>query len=266
MSLMTSSEERDDASGLFDISGKIALVTGGSRGIGLMIARTFIGCGMKVYISSRDESACEEAARDLSPEGSCLALPSDLRSEGGCQSLIERVADFEGALHVLVNNAGSAWSAPLDTFDEDAWERDLSLNLKAVFHLSKFARPLLRSAASANDPARIINVGSVDGLRPPHHQNFAYSASKAGVHQLTRQLAQNLGPEILVNAIAPGPFETKMLAPVLVRQRHQVCEETVLGRLGEPREIGGAAAFLASRASTYITGAVLPVDGGLLVR
>jgi len=250
-------------SDLFSIAGKTALVTGGSRGIGRMIAAGFVGAGAKVYVSSRDESACADAAAELSEFGGCIALPANLATEAGCAALADELSEREDRLHVLVNNAGNTWGAPLEEFDDAAWDRVLSLNVKGVFHTTKFLLPLLEAAASAEDPARVINIGSIDGIHVPVLETYSYSASKAAVHQLTRHLAKRLAPRITVNAIAPGPFESKMMAATLDAFGEQIAASAPLRRIGRPDDMAGAAIYLASRAGAYLTGAVIPVDGGI---
>jgi len=249
---------------LFSIAGKVALVTGGSRGIGLMIARGFVEAGAKVYISARKADACEAAAAELSQHGTCIALPADLSTEAGARRLAEAIAAREPALHVLVNNAGANWGAPLAEFPDEAWDKLLALNVKAIFHLTRALLPLLEKAASAADPARVINIGSIDGLHVPDLDTYAYSASKAAVHHLTRVLAKKLAPRrITVNAVAPGPFESKMMAQTLRNFGKLIVESCPLKRIGEPEDMAGIAIYLASRAGAYVTGAVIPVDGGM---
>jgi NAD(P)-dependent dehydrogenase (short-subunit alcohol dehydrogenase family) len=250
-------------SDLFSIAGKTAVVTGGSRGIGLMIARGFVDAGAKVYISSRKADVCEQVAAELSEVGECVALPADLSTEAECRRLADAVAEREDRLDVLVNNAGATWGAPLEQFDEAAWERVLALNVKGVFHLTKFLTPLLEKAGSADEPARVINIGSIDGIHVPALETYSYSASKAAVHQLTRHLARRLAPAVTVNAIAPGPFESKMMAATLDAFGDQIAASAPLKRIGRPDDMAGVAIFLASRAGAYLTGAVIPVDGGI---
>jgi NAD(P)-dependent dehydrogenase (short-subunit alcohol dehydrogenase family) len=252
---------------LFSIAGKVALVTGGSRGIGLMIARGFVEAGARVYVSSRKAEACDRVAAELSKQGTCVALPADLSREAEARRLAEALGAREQALHVLVNNAGANWGAPLAEYPDAAWDKVLALNVKAVFHLSRACLPLLERAARPGDPARIINIGSIDGLQVPVLETYAYSASKAAVHHLTRVLAHRLaGQGITVNAIAPGPFESKMMAETLERFRDTIIASCPLGRIGEPEDMAGAAIYLASRAGAYLTGAVIPVDGGISTR
>jgi len=248
---------------LFSIAGKTAVVTGGSRGIGLMIARGFVEAGARVIISSRKADVCDEVAAELSKVGECEAIPADLSSEAECRRLAEAVAARLSSLDILVNNAGATWGAPLDQFDEAAWERVLALNVKGVYHLTKFLVPLLEAAGSADQPARVINIGSIDGIKVPLLETYSYSASKAAVHMLTRHLAKRLAPAITVNAIAPGPFESKMMATTLDAFGEQIAAAAPLKRIGRPDDMAGAAIFLASRAGAYVTGAVVPVDGGI---
>ena len=216
---------------LFSVEGKTALVTGGSRGIGLMIARGYVESGAKVYISSRKAEVCEQVAEELSAIGTCIALPADLATEDECRRLADELAGREPALDILVNNAGANWGAPLEDFDEAAWARVLDLNVKAVFHLTKFCVPRLRDAAGPGSPSRVINIGSVDGLHVPTFDTFSYSTSKAAVHHLTRVLAAKLAPEITVNAVAPGPFESKMMAATLDAFRDMIIDQSPLGRI-----------------------------------
>jgi NAD(P)-dependent dehydrogenase (short-subunit alcohol dehydrogenase family) len=252
---------------LFSIDGKVAVVTGGSRGIGLMIARGFVEAGAKVYVSARKAEACEAAAKELSQAGTCVAIPADVSTEEGCRRLADEVAQREERLHVLVNNAGANWGAPLAEYPDSAWDKVLATNVKGVFHLTRFLVPLLEKAASDDDPARVINIGSIDGLQAPMLETYAYSASKAAVHHMTRVLAHRLAPQrITVNAIAPGPFESKMMAETLQRFGEQIRASCPLGRIGRPDDMAGTAIFLASRAGAYLTGAVIPVDGGISTR
>ena len=248
---------------LFSIAGKTALVTGGSRGIGRMIAEGFVNAGATVYVSSRKADACRQTAEELSAKGTCMALPADLSTEDGCRELADQLAAAEDRLHVLVNNAGNTWGAPLSEFDDAAWDRVLSLNVKGVFHTTKYLVPSLEAAATDDDPARIINIGSIDGIHVPMLETYSYSASKAAVHQLTRHLARRLAPRITVNAVAPGPFESKMMEATLEAFGEQIASAAPLKRIGRPDDMAGITVFLASPAASYITGAIIPVDGGI---
>jgi len=250
---------------LFDLTGRTAVVTGGTRGIGLMIARGLLQAGAdRVYVSSRKPEGCAEAERELASYGQVTAIPADLSTEAECVRLAAAVGERESALHVLVNNAGATWGAPLAEYPAAAWDKVIDLNLKAPFFLTRAFLPLLEAAGTHDDPARVINIGSIDGLRVPPMQTYAYSASKSGLHHLTRVLARELGPRhITVNAVAPGPFESKMMAATLRSFGDAIAEAAPLRRIGRPDDMAGAAVFLSSRAGAYVTGAVLPVDGGI---
>lgn len=249
---------------LFDLTGKTALVTGGTAGIGLMVARGLLDAGASVVISSRKPAAGEQAVAELAAHGEVLSVPADVSTEAECLRLAEEVGARLGRLDILVNNAGATWGAPLAEFPAGAWDKVLDLNLKAPFFLSRACLPLLTAAGTAEDPARIINVGSIDGLRVPELSTYSYSASKAAVHQLTRVLARELGPRhVTVNAIAPGPFPSKMMAGTLADFGEEIAASSPLGRIGRPDDMAGAAVFLASRAGAWLTGVVLPVDGGI---
>lgn len=248
---------------LFSLDGKTAVVTGGSRGIGLMIAEGFLRAGARVAISSRKADVCDSVASRLSEFGECVSLPADLSTETGAKQLAEATAEWTPSLDILVNNAGATWGAPLEEFDDAAWDRTLDLNVKGVFHTTKFMLPLLRAEATAENPARVINIGSIDGIHVPILETYSYSASKAAVHQLTRHLARRLAPEITVNAVAPGPFESKMMAATLEAFGEQIAAGAPLKRIGRPDDMAGVSIFLASRAGSYLTGAIIPVDGGI---
>jgi NAD(P)-dependent dehydrogenase (short-subunit alcohol dehydrogenase family) len=249
---------------LFDLSGKTAVVTGGTRGIGLMIARGLLQAGARVYLSSRKPDACAAAAAELAEYGTVSAIAADLSTEAEALRLAAAVGEQEQALNVLVNNAGATWGAPLEEFPAAAWDKVVDLNLKAPFFLTRAFLPLLEAAGTHDDPARVINIGSIDGLRVPPLPTYAYSASKAGLHQMTRVLAKELGPRrITVNAVAPGPFESKMMAATLRTFGDAIAEAAPLRRIGRPDDMAGVAIYLASRAGAYVTGAVIPVDGGI---
>lgn len=250
---------------LFSIEGKTALVTGGSRGIGLMTASAFVEAGATVYISSRTAEVCDEVAAELSKTGPCYSIPANIAEMDGLESLARALGEREQALHILVNNAGAAWGEPMEEFSETGFDKVWTLNVKAMFFMTVRLLPLLRAAATPGDPARVINIGSVDGIRVPDLLNYPYSASKAGVHMLTRHLAHHLVKEnISVNAIAPGLFPSKMTKFIFdaIEDPTEVVR-IPMGRVGTPEDIGGTAIYLSSRASAYLTGAVIPVDGGV---
>lgn len=254
-----------DLQSLFDVKGKVVLVTGGAKGIGRMISEGYVSNGATVYISSRDAKACEEAVNELNAlgKGKAHSIPADFYKEEDIKKLAEELAKRENKLHVLVNNSGSNWGAPYDEYPSAAWTRVLTLNLHRVFDLTKLVTPLLEKAAAPNDPARIINIGSIDGLRVPALETFAYSASKAGLHHMSRVLANHLGRRnITSNTLACGPFESKMMAATLKSFREQIESNVPLGRIGSPEDVAGACLFLSSRAGAYINGATISVDGG----
>jgi len=229
-----------------------------------MIARGLLTAGARVYISSRKADACAAAEQELRQYGTVTAIPADLSTEQECLRLAREIGDREQALSVLVNNAGATWGAPLEEFPAAAWDKVVDLNLKTPFFVTRAFLPLLEAAGTSDDPARVINIGSVDGLHVPTLPTYAYSASKAGLHHLTRVLARELGPRhITVNAVAPGPFESKMMAATLKASGKAIAEAAPLRRIGRPDDMAGVAVYLASRAGAYVTGAVIPVDGGL---
>lgn len=250
---------------LFDVAGKTALVTGGSRGIGLMIARGLVEAGARVIVSSRKVADVQAAAAELARSGDCVAIPGDVSTPAGAVALAAATREHFPSLDLLINNAGAAWGAPLEDFPASGWEKVMHTNVEGVFHLTVALLPALRAAANAEAPARVINIGSIDGIRAPSVENYSYSAAKAGVHMLTRHLARRLAADhITVNAIAPGPFESKMMAVLedpLIRAK--VEEEVPLRRIGRPDDVVGLTLLLASRAGAYLTGTVIPLDGGI---
>mgnify|MGYP001818062989 FL=1 len=250
---------------LFDVSGKVAVVTGGSRGIGAMIARGFVENGVKVYITSRKEEELRAAEAELSSLGECVAIPSDLSTMDGVSAFAQEITEREGKLDILVNNAGASWGATLDEFPENGWDKIMDLNVKSLFFLTQKLLPSLRAAGSDEDPARVINIGSINGFTNPHMDNYSYSASKAAVHHLTRHLAADLAPEYInVNAIAPGFFPSKMTAHML--EDKALVAKIPRGRMGNPEDAAGTAIYLCSRASAWVCGHTLALDGGYLAR
>ena len=260
---------------LFNISGKVALVTGGSRGIGEMIAHGYVVNGVKTYISSRKADACEAAAERIVSAygGECIPLPGNLAELGGIETVVGELNERESKLDILVNNAGVSWGAPLDEFPELGWDKVMDTNVKGPFFLTQKLLPLLEAAASSDDPARVINVGSVDGIKTPVFDSFSYGPSKAAVHHLTRQLAAHLVKrDGIVNAIAPGPFPTWMLSTgvgtggdVDGTDWGAVGRGNPRGRVGSAEDIAGLAIFLCSRAGAYTVGDVITCDGGAVV-
>ena len=262
--MTTEVSEAIDVSSLFSIAGKTALVTGGSRGIGLMIARGYVEAGVKVYISSRKAEVCDAVAKELSAIGSCVSVPADIGTAEGRAKLVGAITDAEESLEILVNNAGANWGASFEEYPDSGVEKVMNLNVNAMFSLTRDFLPLLEKGAKPGDPARVINVGSIDGLHVPTMDNFIYPVSKAAVHHLTHVLAVNLGEKgITVNAIAPGPFESKMTEWMLENFQDSIEQQCPLHRIGVPADMAGIAIYLASRAGAYVNGAVIPVDGGI---
>ena len=252
------------SSNLFSLDGKTALVTGGSRGIGAMIARGLIDAGARVIISSRKEAELTETKNELSKYGEVHAIRADVSTVDGAETLARQVTEIFPTLSILVNNAGATWGMPLDDFNEHAWDKVMDTNVKGVFFLTQKLLPNLRAAGTQEDPARVINIGSIDGLHVNPMDTYSYAASKAGVHHLTRALARKLGPEhITVNAVAPGPFESKMMAATVRAFGDDIAASAPMRRIGRPDDMAGVTVFLASRAGSFVNGAVIPVDGGI---
>jgi NAD(P)-dependent dehydrogenase (short-subunit alcohol dehydrogenase family) len=259
------SNESSSAEQLFSVAGKKVVVTGGSRGIGMMIARGFLKAGADVLISARKVDQLTAAAEELREYGNVDTAVADVSSEAGAAALAEAVVAWSPEIDVLVNNAGATWGAPVEEFPESGFDKVLDTNVKGLFYLTAKLLPALRANATDDDPSRVINIGSIDGLSTPMTENYAYSASKAAVHQLTHHLGKRLAAErITVNAIAPGPFESKMMEFVLSNpeMRSEIEKTIPLGRIGRPDDVAGTAIYLSSRAGSYLSGAIIPVDGG----
>jgi len=256
-----------DAKTLFDVRGKVVLVTGGGRGVGEMIATGFVVNGAKVYISSRDAKACEATAARLSQSGpgQCIALPGDLSKLADCEKLVGDLEKREERLDVLVNNSGVSWGEGLDTYPDAAWTKLLTLNVQRVFTLTQKLLPLLKKAAGPSGPSRVINIGSINGVSVPGLETYAYSASKAALHQLSKHLASRLGPEITVNALALGPFRSKMMKFTLDHFEREIAEALPMQRIGSPEDVAAACLWLSSKGGEWVTGAVIPIDGGSLI-
>ncbi|MFN0161749.1 MAG: SDR family oxidoreductase [Burkholderiales bacterium] len=247
---------------LFSLAGRVALVTGGSRGIGRMIAQGFLQAGARVYISARKAAVCDATAAELSVIGPCISLPMDVSSMAGIKALSEAIAAREKSLDILVNNAGAAWGAPFDDFPESGWDKVATLNMKTPFFLTQALSPLLREAAKAR-VAKVINIASIDGISVNPQETYSYAASKAGLIQLTRRMALKLAHEnIAVSAIAPGAFASEMNRDARDNAA-EVIKRIPLGRIGVDEDMAGAAVYLASRAGDYVVGSTLIVDGGV---
>jgi 2-deoxy-D-gluconate 3-dehydrogenase len=259
---------------LFSVAGKVALVTGGSRGIGEMIAAGFLANGAKVYISSRKAEVCDATAKRLATEfgGTCVSLPGDLSTLDGIDSVVSRLRQQESALDVLVNNAGVSWGATIDEFPEHGWDKVMDTNVKGVFFLTQRLLPLLEAAGTAEDPARVVNIGSVDGLKSPSFDTWSYGPSKAALHAMTRQMgARLIKRNILVNAIAPGPFPTWMLSTgvgtrgdVEGTDWDAIGKGVPRGRIGTAEDVAGLAIYLCSRAGAFTVGDTITCDGGIV--
>ncbi len=251
---------------LFDISGKVALVSGGSRGIGEMIAEGFVKNGVKTFITSRKADQCNETAKRLSQYGDCISIPADLTDIKEIKKIRKIIQGKVDRIDILINNAGAVWAADFDSFPENGWDKVMDTNVKAMFFLTQELMDLLEKSATNEDPSRVINVGSIDGIGIPRAETYSYPASKAAVHQLTRVMANRLANRnININAIAPGPFESQMMKSTLKSFGDEIINSVPRKRIGKPEDMAGAAIFLSSKASAYITGIVMPVDGGSLI-
>lgn len=257
------------ATDLFAISGKTALITGGSRGIGAMIAAAYVAAGARVFVAARKADELAALVASLGPKAHCVPIVADLATLDGVHGLAQAFAAHETKLDILVNNAGATWGAPIESFPENGWDKVMDLNVKAMFFLTQSLLPQLRAAASPDYPARVINISSANALRYSHMDNFSYSTSKAAVLALTQHLSATLAREhILVNAIAPGFFPSKMTDFLLAdpQSREQAEAAVPVRRVGDPDDIGGTAIYLASRASRYMSGACLVLDGGVVAQ
>ncbi|MET3476617.1 SDR family oxidoreductase [Variovorax atrisoli] len=251
-----------DTTQLFSLKGRTALITGGSRGIGRMIAEGFLAQGARVYISARKAAACDQTAKELSAFGHCVSLPADVSTVEGAQALVDAYAKHEGSLDILVNNAGAAWGAPYEEFPESGWDKVVDLNLKTPFFLTKALTPMLKKAAT-DHLAKVINIASIDGISINPQETYSYAASKAGLIQLTRRMALRLAQDrIVVSAIAPGAFASDM-NKVARDHGDEIKGRIPAGRIGVPEDMAGAAIYLASRAGDYVMGSTLVVDGGV---
>lgn len=247
---------------LFSLRGRVALVTGGSRGIGRMIACGFLHQGAKVYISARKAEACDAAAAELSALGTCVSMPADVSTLEGMRDLAARIAEREQQLDILVNNAGAAWGEAFETFSEKGWDKVMDLNVKTPFFLTQALHGLLRKAA-ASRPAKVINIASIDGISVNAWETYSYTASKAGLIHLTKRMALRLAQDnIVVSGIAPGAFASEMNKQAR-DHGDEVARHVPAGRVGTDEDMAGAAIFLASRAGDYVLGETIVVDGGV---
>ena len=251
-----------DTTRLFSLAGRTALITGGSRGIGRMIAEGFLAQGARVYISARKAEACDRTAKELSAFGACVSLPADVSTVEGAKALVAAYAKHEGTLDILVNNAGAAWGAPYEEFPESGWDKVVDLNLKTPFFLTQALTPMLKKAAT-DHLAKVINIASIDGISVNPQETYSYAASKAGLIHLTRRMALRLAQErIVVSAIAPGAFASDMNKDAR-DHGEEIKGRIPAGRIGEPEDMAAAAIYLASRAGDYVMGSTLVVDGGV---
>jgi len=252
---------------LFSIENKVAVVTGGSRGIGEMITSGFLANGVKVYISARKAPALIDKAKELSEKYGidCIPVPCDLSSMEGINEFVGIIEKKEEGIDFLINNAGAAWGEPLESFSEKGWDKVMDLNVKSIFFLTQKFKTLLTKNATEEDPSRVINIGSIDGLNVPAMETYPYGASKAAVHHLTRVLAAKLVKEnILVNAIAPGPYPSNMLGAAVNHDYSEIAKRNPRNRVGTPEDMAGLAIFLCSRAGAYTVGETITSDGGIV--
>ena len=248
---------------LFDVTGKVVVITGGSRGIGEIMARAFADNGARVYITARKADECRATAEDIAKSGFCVAIPGDLSTLDGIKSFVSEIQARESKVDVLINNAGAAWGATFAEFPESGWDKVMDINLKSPFFLTQQMLPLLEAAATDDMWARVIHVSSVDGMRIPPYETYSYISSKAALNHLTRMMAKHLAKrKILVNTIAPGLFPSKMSVAVTRDHSDFFYTSTPVARPGEPADMAGVVLFLASKASAYLCGAIIPVDGG----
>ena len=252
---------------LFNIENKTAVVTGGSRGIGEMIAAGYLANGVKVYMTSRKAPALIEKARELSGKfnNECIPIPCDISTIDGIEEFVSAVSEKEDSIDFLVNNAGAAWGEPYESFTEGGWDKVMNLNVKSIFFLTQKMKTLLTAKATLEDPSRVINIGSIDGLNVPAFETYSYSTSKAAVHHLTRVMAAKLVKEnILVNAIAPGPYPSAMLGSAVNSDYSIIAKNNPRKRVGTPEDIAGLTIFLSSRAGAYTVGETITSDGGIV--
>ena len=254
---------------LFDVSGKVAVVTGGSSGIGAMMARGLIENGARVYITARKEERLMAKAAELSELGECIAIPADLSNVEGIEALVAAIGEREDKVDILINNAGANWSAPVEDFPESGWDKVMDINIKSIFFATQKFLPLLKASGTADDPARIINIASINGIRNSGMPTYAYTASKSGVINLTEHLATDLAAyNINVNAIAPGFFPSNMTKQIVENDgmTKMAISQIPRGRMGAPEDIAGTALYLCSRASSWMIGQTLVLDGGMISR
>lgn len=254
---------------LFDLSGKVALVTGGATGIGRMAVEGLAGAGARVLIASRKGDACEAVAKQINEmglAGTVEGFAGDVGTEAGIEALVAEVSKRTDKLNILMNNAGRTWGAEMGAHPYDAWDKVLGLNVQGMFHVTQLLLPLLKAGASASDPARIVNVGSIMGDIPKGTATYSYAVSKGAVHHMTRVLSNDLAPMgITVNAIAPGPFVSKMTAFAIGTEEGaaKTAEGVPLGRVGAPEDVAGVLQFLCGKGGAYVTGAIIPLSGGM---